>query len=93
MISTYESGQKVFIIDRRSEEDIAIYGPIENALRECEIDVIKKHLTDEYYLVAVINDLPLASQLVLESISRVVSVIVDKKIPRSMLIESNGTAR
>ncbi|XP_074604757.1 TBC domain-containing protein kinase-like protein isoform X2 [Brevipalpus obovatus] len=91
LVDLYESGERVYIVDRRSEEEVLSHGMFKESIRECEIDLIKSCLKDDYYLVAVINDLPLASQLVLESVPRVVSILLDFKIPRSMCVASNGT--
>ena len=92
LVDLYESGQRVYIVDHRSEEEVLSNGMFKDSIQEREIDSIKANLKDDYYLVAVINDLPLATQLVLESVPRVVSIQLNLKVPRSMCIASNGSS-
>ncbi|XP_053214357.1 TBC domain-containing protein kinase-like protein [Panonychus citri] len=92
LIDAWESGERVIIVDRRSEDDLIQYGSIEDAIREYDINIIKTHTKEHYYLLAVINDLPLAAQLVLESVGRTVSVLHEHKIPYQLKISSNVSA-
>ena len=90
LLDAWENDERIVIVDRRSEDDVNQFGLIKDAIREYDISIIKSHLKENYYLLAVINDLPLAAQLVLESVGRTVSLIHDHKLPKQLKVSSNG---
>jgi hypothetical protein len=85
LLSLINCNHKIEIIDRRTPEQISKFGSIKNSIKDSQVSSIKEQIGTDYYMIVVINDLQLASQLVFELIPKVMSLIYYDQIPNQLL--------
>ena len=85
LVSLFEQDYKIEIIDRRTPQQISKFGAIKNSIKENRVSLIKEQIKSDYFMIVVVNDLQLASQLVFESVPKVISLIFYDKVPEKLL--------
>lgn len=76
---------RVFVVDMRSAEHLATFGPISGAnVGFVAKNYIRESLPQNYHIIVIVNDTALADTLVRENIPHVCSLVCNDMIPKEL---------